>query len=284
MGFVPKRASNDDAVRGAAPRDAGRHLRAADDAGLRRAGPPSADGDTVPGYLTSCASSRRTPAEPRRAVAGDARPHAAPDRRARPAAAGQAQQADRARADLSVETVKDHVAAVLRALNVTSRTQAVLAVSQMTQRAGRRASGRPARSAGARPWSRRRRRRAARAALRQRRLRAAARQGAGDVRLQPDLARRARGRRRSSSNSSSPSQRSGVAAARTGALRMAAVVGAARPARLARRASARRPTVAGARSASAGAGGSPARSSPRRCGAGRRGASCPTAARCSRSR
>jgi DNA-binding NarL/FixJ family response regulator len=35
--------------------------------------------------------------------------------------------------NLSVETVKDHVAAVLRALNVNSRTQAVLAVSQMTQ-------------------------------------------------------------------------------------------------------------------------------------------------------
>ena len=35
--------------------------------------------------------------------------------------------------NLSVETVKDHVAAVLRALNVSTRTQAVLAVSQMTQ-------------------------------------------------------------------------------------------------------------------------------------------------------
>jgi DNA-binding NarL/FixJ family response regulator len=34
--------------------------------------------------------------------------------------------------DVSVETVKDHVAAVLRALNVNSRTQAVLAVSQMS--------------------------------------------------------------------------------------------------------------------------------------------------------
>lgn len=33
---------------------------------------------------------------------------------------------------LSVETVKDHVAAVLRTLNVSSRTQAVLAVSQMS--------------------------------------------------------------------------------------------------------------------------------------------------------
>ena len=37
---------------------------------------------------------------------------------------------------LSVETVKDHVAAVLRALGVSSRTQAVLAVSQMTQQLG----------------------------------------------------------------------------------------------------------------------------------------------------
>jgi DNA-binding NarL/FixJ family response regulator len=35
--------------------------------------------------------------------------------------------------NLSVETVKDHVAAVLRALNVSSRTQAVLAVSEMMQ-------------------------------------------------------------------------------------------------------------------------------------------------------
>jgi DNA-binding NarL/FixJ family response regulator len=37
---------------------------------------------------------------------------------------------------ISVETVKDHVAAVLRVLNVSSRTQAVLAVSQMSQTPG----------------------------------------------------------------------------------------------------------------------------------------------------
>jgi len=37
---------------------------------------------------------------------------------------------------VSVETVKDHVAAVLRALGVSSRTQAVLAVSQMSQAGG----------------------------------------------------------------------------------------------------------------------------------------------------
>jgi DNA-binding NarL/FixJ family response regulator len=35
--------------------------------------------------------------------------------------------------NLSVETVKDHVAAVLRALGVSSRTQAVIAVSDMTR-------------------------------------------------------------------------------------------------------------------------------------------------------
>ena len=38
------------------------------------------------------------------------------------------------RLGLSVETVKDHVQAVLRALGVNSRTQAVLAVGRMTQR------------------------------------------------------------------------------------------------------------------------------------------------------
>ena len=37
---------------------------------------------------------------------------------------------------LSVETVKDHVAAVLRVLRVSTRTQAVLAVAQMTQDVG----------------------------------------------------------------------------------------------------------------------------------------------------
>ena len=36
--------------------------------------------------------------------------------------------------NLSVETVKDHVAAVLRTLGVSSRTQAVIAVSQILQK------------------------------------------------------------------------------------------------------------------------------------------------------
>lgn len=38
--------------------------------------------------------------------------------------------------NVSVDTVKDHVAAVLRALGVNSRTQAVLTVSRMTQQGG----------------------------------------------------------------------------------------------------------------------------------------------------
>jgi DNA-binding NarL/FixJ family response regulator len=44
---------------------------------------------------------------------------------------------------LSVETVKDHVAAVLRALGVSSRTQAVIAVSQMLQKQGGFSAWRP---------------------------------------------------------------------------------------------------------------------------------------------
>ena len=47
--------------------------------------------------------------------------------------------------NLSVETVKDHVAAVLRTLNVSSRTQAVLAVSQMSGHGGLAAWRRPGR-------------------------------------------------------------------------------------------------------------------------------------------
>ena len=40
--------------------------------------------------------------------------------------------------NVSVDTVKDHVAAVLRALGVSSRTQAVLVVSRMSQQPGQR--------------------------------------------------------------------------------------------------------------------------------------------------
>jgi DNA-binding NarL/FixJ family response regulator len=45
--------------------------------------------------------------------------------------------------NLSVETIKDHVAAVLRSLGVNSRTQAVLAVSQLNQKGGELGRWRP---------------------------------------------------------------------------------------------------------------------------------------------
>jgi DNA-binding CsgD family transcriptional regulator len=48
------------------------------------------------------------------------------------------------RLGLSAETIKDHVAGVLRVLGVNSRTQAVLAVSQMTHRTGEFSALRPA--------------------------------------------------------------------------------------------------------------------------------------------
>lgn len=51
--------------------------------------------------------------------------------------------------NLSVETVKDHVAAVLRALGVSSRTQAVIAVGQMAREGG---SGRSGSGGGPGGW------------------------------------------------------------------------------------------------------------------------------------
>ena len=90
---------------------------------------------------TAAARAARTPATPSRAAEAAtvpasrrrsrSRPHAAPGRRADAPAAGQANKEIARRLGLSVETVKDHVQAVLRALGVSSRTQAVLAVSQM---------------------------------------------------------------------------------------------------------------------------------------------------------
>jgi DNA-binding NarL/FixJ family response regulator len=59
--------------------------------------------------------------------------------------------------NLSVETIKDHVAAVLRTLKVSSRTQAVLAVSQMSRSAAlpwRDAARDPAPPLGAPPTAR----------------------------------------------------------------------------------------------------------------------------------
>ncbi len=137
MGFVPKRASNEtlfEALR--LVMSGGIYvppMTMGPDAGST---PSAPDADTVPGYMKvigghaaqgdyqttpSLASLGLTPRQtdvlalllqgkPNKLIARDL--------------------------NLSVETIKDHVAAVLRALGVNSRTQAVLAVSQMTQQAG----------------------------------------------------------------------------------------------------------------------------------------------------
>lgn len=138
MGFVPKRASNDTLFEA---------LRLVMSGGIYvppmslgvNAGSPApapADADTTPGYL--------------RVVGREA---GGSDYQTTPSLAslgltprqtdvlalllqGKPNKLIARELNLSVETVKDHVAAVLRALGVSSRTQAVLAVSQMTQQAG----------------------------------------------------------------------------------------------------------------------------------------------------
>ncbi|MBL8317422.1 MAG: response regulator transcription factor [Burkholderiaceae bacterium] len=132
MGFVPKRASN---------RDLFDALRMVMSGGvyippmMLGLPPPAPGGDTVPAVM------RRVP-EPQLPA-----PEPAQKLRSFESLGLTPRQADvlalllqglpnkliARELSLSVETVKDHVAAVLRALNVSSRTQAVLAVSQMTQ-------------------------------------------------------------------------------------------------------------------------------------------------------
>ena len=129
MGFVPKRASNETLA------DA---LRVVMSGGIYV--PPMTMGD------------RGTPADEPHAASHDVGSHAWPPGMdaLRPTALaqfkltprqtdvlglllrGQSNKLIARELDLSVETVKDHVAAVLRALGVNSRTQAVLAVSQMS--------------------------------------------------------------------------------------------------------------------------------------------------------
>ena len=143
MGFVPKRASNEalfDALR--LVMSGGIYVPPMS-LGL---GPaplaPASEGDTVPDVMRP------------RAIEDFDEPTAAPGaQREPPPATLEAMGLSKRQADvlayllqglpnkiiaremhLSIDTVKDHVAAVLRVLGVSSRTQAVLAVSQMTQR------------------------------------------------------------------------------------------------------------------------------------------------------
>lgn len=134
MGFVPKRASNDtlfEALR--MVMSGGIYVPPMTMASERE--PERADGDTVPGVLRVVRQS---------ALDSGFQTHAGIDslgltpRQTDVLALllkGQPNKLIARELGLSVETVKDHVAAVLRALNVSSRTQAVLAVSQMSQQA-----------------------------------------------------------------------------------------------------------------------------------------------------
>jgi DNA-binding NarL/FixJ family response regulator len=132
MGFVPKRASN---------RDLFEALRMVMSGGvyippmmLGLPAPPPG-GDTVPAVM------RRVPDEPLAAPEPAQKVRSFESLGLTPRQAevlalllkGMPNKLIARELSLSVETVKDHVAAVLRALGVSSRTQAVLAVSQMSQ-------------------------------------------------------------------------------------------------------------------------------------------------------
>jgi DNA-binding NarL/FixJ family response regulator len=141
MGFVPKRSSN------AALFDA---LRMVMSGGLYiprqmlgLEGPPLPEGDTVPSVMRPVADHAR--AEPHQQAMTLDKIGLTPRQTDVLALLlrGQPNKLIARELNLSVETVKDHVAAVLRALNVSSRTQAVLAVSQMTQGQGGFAAWKP---------------------------------------------------------------------------------------------------------------------------------------------
>lgn len=135
MGFVPKRASNDTLFEALRLVMSGGIYVPSMTLGGDPAAPP-AGGDTVPGVMRQLAN-----------AASEAPHQTMPSldslglttRQADVLAhllQGKPNKLIAKEMKLSVDTVKDHVAAVLRALGVNSRTQAVLAVSQMTQQQG----------------------------------------------------------------------------------------------------------------------------------------------------
>ncbi|HEX4235180.1 MAG TPA: response regulator transcription factor [Caldimonas sp.] len=128
MGFVPKRASNETLMEA---------LRVVMSGGIYV--PPMTMGE---GGHAPAEGERRGGGDPNARLGGDhpARPNAIAQFKLTPRQTdvlglllrGQSNKLIARELDLSVETVKDHVAAVLRALGVNSRTQAVLAVSQLS--------------------------------------------------------------------------------------------------------------------------------------------------------
>ncbi len=147
MGFVPKTTSNDTLIAAlrtvmsgglfVPPHMLGLTGGAAQPAhGAAGAAPPQ-DPDTVPQVMRLLAEHARPAPHQRRSVSLDS--IGLTPRQTEVLALllqGLPNKLIARQLNVSVETVKDHVAAVLRALNVSTRTQAVLAVSQMTQGAG----------------------------------------------------------------------------------------------------------------------------------------------------
>jgi DNA-binding NarL/FixJ family response regulator len=146
MGFVPKRASNAtlfDALR--LVMSGGIYVPPMTLGGFE---PPPPEGDTVPDVMRPGAIdeddlddiTRTAAATPRQEPAVSFDSLGLSKRQADVLAyllKGMPNKLIAREMSLSVETVKDHVAAVLKALKVNSRTQAVLAVSQMTQQSQR---------------------------------------------------------------------------------------------------------------------------------------------------
>ena len=133
MGFVPKRSSNELLFEALRQVMSGGIYVPPMTLGSERAAAPPPAGDTVPSFMQrggGAAAQGDYQTQPSLASLG------LTPRQTEVLALllqGQPNKLIARELKLSVETVKDHVAAVLRALNVGSRTQAVLAVSQMTQ-------------------------------------------------------------------------------------------------------------------------------------------------------
>ncbi len=144
MGFVPKRASNETLFEALTLVMSGGIYVPPMTLGMQRAPEPAPEGDTVPDVMRPRLAD---------AVLDEIGRSAGIARRQEEAPSFESLGLSRRQSDvlahllkgmpnkliaremgISIETVKDHVAAVLRALNVSSRTQAVLAVSQMTRR------------------------------------------------------------------------------------------------------------------------------------------------------
>jgi DNA-binding NarL/FixJ family response regulator len=146
MGFVPKRASNDTLFEALTLVMNGGIYVPPMALGLPRAPDPLPDGDTVPDIMRPNLAemdledlSHNAARAPHQEAAPSFESLGLSKRQADVMAfllKGMPNKLIAREMGISIETVKDHVAAVLRALNVSSRTQAVLAVGQMTQRAG----------------------------------------------------------------------------------------------------------------------------------------------------